>query len=318
MKKFGKIIVFVMAFVTIFTSNARANNIVILLDPGHGGTKDSGALGGGLKETDVVWKIANMVKAALDKVSGITSVLSRTENEKPELSDRGKLAEKLAADLVISFHINSSNSSSARGSEVYVTRDTTEDRYNKYSSLMGNEILNNLEKIGIPKRGNVKTRTTEIGARYPDGTLADYYGIIQYPMMKGIPSILIEHCYISNEKDRNFINNDNSIAKIANADVQGILKYIDLFKKDNSNNKIAVGIKTLSFDDENKTIKGSVLYNEIINNKEVIAYPRIVLKSTDNKECVIGEVEKISQYEYSFVVNMSNVNLYKKYNLIAE
>ena len=59
---------------------ARAAGLVIALDPGHGGN-DSGAVGSGLKESDVNWKIAQACKAELENYAGVTVVLTRTQNE---------------------------------------------------------------------------------------------------------------------------------------------------------------------------------------------------------------------------------------------
>ena len=63
---------------------ARAAGLVIALDPGHGGN-DSGAVGSGLKESDVNWKIAQACKAELENYAGVTVVLTRTQNECPTL-----------------------------------------------------------------------------------------------------------------------------------------------------------------------------------------------------------------------------------------
>ena len=44
-------------------------------------------------------------------------------------------------------------------------------------------------------------------------------------------SILVEHCYIDNYLDRQFINNDEKIKKIAQADVRGIVEAYQLVEK---------------------------------------------------------------------------------------
>lgn len=69
-------------------------DIVVLLDPGHGGY-DSGASNWPLLEKDVTWKITTRVKAILDSTPGITGVLSRGENECPEIYQRGNMAKSI-------------------------------------------------------------------------------------------------------------------------------------------------------------------------------------------------------------------------------
>ena len=84
-----------------------------------------------------------------------------------------------------------------RGSEVYVTQNTRVDRFYRNSNQLAVNVLNNLYNIGIPRNGkfSAKLRPTESGNRYPDGSYADYYGIIRYPMNYGIPNI---HCHLTN------------------------------------------------------------------------------------------------------------------------
>lgn len=69
-------------------------DIVVLLDPGHGGG-DSGAANWPLLEKDVNWKIATRVKAILDNTPGITGVLSREEDKCPEIYQRGDIAKNI-------------------------------------------------------------------------------------------------------------------------------------------------------------------------------------------------------------------------------
>ena len=65
MKKRGikyKIAILFVAMVIIISSKAYAkSDIIVMLDPGHGGN-DSGAVGGGLLEKNINWKIASRVK----------------------------------------------------------------------------------------------------------------------------------------------------------------------------------------------------------------------------------------------------------------
>ena len=163
------ILVIIILMPTIVNANS---DIVVMLDPGHGGFYDVGAISGGLRETDITWKIGTEVKKILDNTPGITGILTRGENSNPEIYQRGDMAKEYGADLMVSFHINSSESSLPRGSEVYVTRNDRVDRFYKNSNTLAVNILNNLANIGIPRNGSylAKLRPTESGNMYPDGT----------------------------------------------------------------------------------------------------------------------------------------------------
>ena len=312
--------IILIIMILIPTISSANSDIIVMLDPGHGGTYDVGATGGGLRETDITWKIATEVKKILDNTEGITGILTREENTNPEIYQRGDMAKQYGADLMVSFHINSSVSSLPRGSEVYVTRNNRIDRFYKNSNTLAVNILDNLAAIGIPRNGSyvAKLRPTESGNMYPDGSYADYYGIIRYPMNYGIPSVLIEHCFISNQYDRNFINNDEMIKKIAQADAQAIINQKELFRIDKTKNSVKGALDSIYYDSNSGSIKGKVLYNEVINDMSLDAQPIVSLVSTDGKIKIEGNVEKESSYTYKYDINIMNLDPYKKYVLQVE
>ena len=311
------ILVIIILMPTIVNANS---DIVVMLDPGHGGFYDVGAISGGLRETDITWKIGTEVKKILDNTPGITGILTRGENSNPEIYQRGDMAKEYGADLMVSFHINSSESSLPRGSEVYVTRNDRVDRFYKNSNTLAVNILNNLANIGIPRNGSylAKLRPTESGNMYPDGTYADYYGIIRYPMNYGIPSVLIEHCFISNPYDRDFINNDAMIQKIAQADAQAIIENKELFRIDKTKNSVKGAFDSIYYDSNSGSIKGTVLYNEVVNDMPVDIQPIVSIVSEDGCEKLQGTVSKKSSYTYEYNINIMNLNPYKEYRLQVE
>ena len=127
----------------------------------------------------------------------------------------------------------------------YVTYKTNFDKYNKQCTKISDAILNNLSELGIENNGT-KTRICkdpEYKWLYSDGSHADYYGIIRYCMKgtagdgpnveldinsgKGIPAVLIEHCYIKNG-DEKYIDSDEKLKKIAICDGKALVKHYNL------------------------------------------------------------------------------------------
>ena len=109
-------LVSVVGLAAIITSSsvyAANTDVVVALDPGHGGG-DPGASAGGLVESDLTWKIATRVKAILDRTSGITGVLTKKESENLNREQRTINAQNNNADLLVSFHINSSEGSNRK------------------------------------------------------------------------------------------------------------------------------------------------------------------------------------------------------------
>lgn len=90
----------------------------LILDPGHGG-KDPGASGFGIKEADVVVKLAKLIAANLSK-DEVEILLTRDTDTFVELPDRAKMSNDFGADYFVSTHINSATSAQANGFETYV------------------------------------------------------------------------------------------------------------------------------------------------------------------------------------------------------
>ena len=103
---------------SVDTLNAR-RDIIIAIDPGHGG-EDPGASGpGGLREKVIVLQIARRLEAQLAKIPGFNPVLIRTGDYYVSLKSRRDQARSLQADLFISIHADAFREPSARGASVY-------------------------------------------------------------------------------------------------------------------------------------------------------------------------------------------------------
>jgi N-acetylmuramoyl-L-alanine amidase len=90
---------------------------VVVLDPGHGGA-DLGANGHELDEARVVLDIARRIEGRL-AATGVLAVLSRSVDAAPDEIERAELANSLGADLVVSLHCETGDSTSASGVATY-------------------------------------------------------------------------------------------------------------------------------------------------------------------------------------------------------
>lgn len=193
------------------------SGVVVVLDPGHGGF-DPGKTYGSLRESDLNLKISNYTKAELEKYSGIIVKMTRTDDTYLDLDERTTIAKRYGADMFISQHNNSADSSSANGAEVYVTLD---GRFNVQSTKLGAQILNRLTGLGLNNRG-VKTRRGDNG---------DYYGVIRTSVNKGFPGIIVESAFLSNAEDREILSTELGLKSIGVATATAIAEYYNLTKK---------------------------------------------------------------------------------------
>ena len=94
--------------------------------------------------------------------------------------------------LLVSLHLNSSPSQSARGAEVLVSNGNYRPEIAKVLDGVGTNILMQLKNLGIYNRGLVK-KSSQDHTLYPNGKLADYYGIVRYGVENNVPSMIVEH-----------------------------------------------------------------------------------------------------------------------------
>lgn len=213
-------------------------DLVLVLDPGHDNTH-AGAQGFGLGEEQINLKIAQYCRAVLEKCSGVTIYMTREDSgECPSPGtakgtcnlNRVKLAERVDADFYISFHINSSVSSQPKGVEIYYPNENYRPDLSEESKALAEKVLDKLVDLGLEER-EVKVWNSQNGSTYPDGSLADYLTITSECKRRGIPSILIEHAFISNEEDAEFLSKEKNLKKLGEADAEAIKEYFGLDEK---------------------------------------------------------------------------------------
>lgn len=128
----------------------------VVLDAGHGGPHTGGKGRGGLLEKTVNLDVALRLQRRL-AAAGIRVILTRasdaafSDDRNEDLRRRFDICNRAYPDLFLSIHSNWSESSSARGFEVYVRRERATDRREKVSDAAAYPIP--AERLGgIPLR----------------------------------------------------------------------------------------------------------------------------------------------------------------------
>lgn len=207
--------------------SADNGDLIIAIDAGHGGS-DSGATYGGMKEKTVNLKIAKYIKAYFEDYAGVQVYLTRSGDTALELSERVSNSVEAGADVFISIHNNASSNLDTSGSMVFYPNDSYRADLSEEGSGLSQSILDRLTALGLPDLG-IRTRNSESGNKYDDGSIADYYGVIRNAKLSGITGIIVEHAFVSCAADRkNYLGTDAKLKKLALADVQGIADYYDL------------------------------------------------------------------------------------------
>lgn len=224
----------------------KPRDVVVVIDPGHGG-KDPGAKGcSGTQEKDVVLAIARRLQAQINQQPGFRAVLTRKGDYYIGLRERLTLARQYQGDMFIAIHADAHEHLDACGVGVYALSQrgatseaarwlaqrenssefvggldlTTKDHVLKSvlidlsqtqsitaSLNMGSVLLENLGKFAPLHHPNVE-QAAFVVLKSPD-----------------IPSLLIETGFISNTKEERRLRSPGYQEQIASALLMGIKNY---------------------------------------------------------------------------------------------
>lgn len=97
--------------------NPPKKTFTVVLDPGHGGAA-LGAVGRKSREKDIVLDVSIKLKKELEDKLGINVLLTRNSDVDVAFRTRSEIANKNHADLFISIHANSANTTRRRNPQV--------------------------------------------------------------------------------------------------------------------------------------------------------------------------------------------------------
>lgn len=236
----------VLSMPQLTVSQPKIRDIVVVIDPGHGG-KDPGATGiRGRHEKDVVLKIAKKLQWMLNRQKGFTAVLTRKGDYYLTLRQRLNIARKKKGDVFVSIHADAYNNKTANGVSVFALSQrgaTSEaarwlaERENR-SELMGG--------VSLADKGNILrsvlidlSQTATIGASLQMGEQLllnlsrvarlhhDAVEQAAFVVLKSpdIPSLLVETGFMSSRRESALLATNAYQNKIASAIMRGIKQY---------------------------------------------------------------------------------------------
>lgn len=217
---------------------------VICLDPGHGGESQGTHYvydDVEIEEKNLNYYIALRLKKYLEQYDNIEVVIDRGENEDPSFETRIAFAKENNADYIVSLHNNSKSRDDIEPSGCmaittcshYQAESAVNDDVYGASRQLALSILSQLKNTGLTITTDWNANKTNgilqrVGSgNYPDGSECDYYGLIRNATYAGIPSVIIEHAFLSNERDyRKFLSSNTKLDALAKADAAGIMNYL--------------------------------------------------------------------------------------------
>lgn len=225
---------------------SRNREILIALDPGHGG-EDPGAVGrSGTREKDVVLSIARRLKRMIDSTPGLKAYMTRDGDYFVPLHVRVQKARRVKADLFISIHADAWVKPTARGSSVYALSQ------NGATSTMARMMAKRENEADLVGGVNLGTHNAQIAKVLLDlstaaqindsirvgGKVLQEIGKINrlhkrqveragFAVLKApdIPSILVETAFISNPTEEKLLRSSRYQDQVARAMLAGIQGY---------------------------------------------------------------------------------------------
>lgn len=215
----------------------------VVIDAGHGG-KDPGAIGPtGLREKDVVLKIAKKVASRLKKDLGCQVVLTRKKDRFLPLTQRTAIANARKADIFVSIHANAAPNRRASGVETYFLNFALDEeamrvaaRENATSTKRIGDLKNILSDIMKNTKVDESSRLADYIQKEVVRNLRKRYsnvkskGVKQAPFFVLIgarmPSVLVEVSFISNRKEEKRLKSNRYLDRVAEGIVNGIKSYI--------------------------------------------------------------------------------------------
>ena len=224
-------------------------DIIVVVDPGHGG-KDPGAVGSkGQREKDVVLSIAQLLAKRLKREKGFDVKLVRNDDFFVPLRKRVEIAHKHNADMFISVHADAAPRITASGASVYAlseggatsaTARFMAQRENGADLLGATSLLNLKDKdpmlAGVILDMSMNA-TIASSLQLGSSILGSLEGITSlhqkrveqagFAVLKSpdVPSILVETGFISNARDSERLVTARHQQAVADGLFEGLKQY---------------------------------------------------------------------------------------------
>jgi len=224
----------------------------IVIDAGHGG-HDTGAIGGGKREKDLVLQIAKKLEKEL-KRRGHPVYMTRKSDRFLKLSQRTKIADKRKSVAFISIHANSVHKSKQHkihGVETYFLQNTRDSKSQRIAERENKSVLKGTTKLSKnviidsvlsgPKIVESNKLAIDVQRRIMTNLNSKYKGVkdggvrhAPFWVLVGAsrPSILVELGYISHPRERKRLFTSRYQNLIVKGIAEGVDNYLANRKKE--------------------------------------------------------------------------------------
>jgi N-acetylmuramoyl-L-alanine amidase len=208
-----------VTFLAPSKGGTHVKDVLVLIDPGHGGPFQLGALApNGDQEKERNLQISLELHRMLHERGMATVLLTREWDFEASLEFRTALADALRADAAISVHLNSSPDG-ARDTPGTETFGSTADGVGRrFAGLVYEHVRRYTQTLPGPWVGD-----RDAGAKYrlgKDGQ--DYYGLLR---RSHVPFVISESLYISSPHEASLVARPEVRTGLANALANAVVEF---------------------------------------------------------------------------------------------
>lgn len=229
------------------TSPGPDDEVVVVLDPGHGGI-DPGAENSGVREADLMLTLAREIRDDLGRVGRFRVVLTREEDHFVSLERRVAVAKRAGGDLFVSLHADALARGTAQGATVYVLSNEASDtasaalaeRHDRNDILAGVDLSQTDDKVAEVlmdmARLDTQPRSLALAQHLVDQIREGTGTVHKRPLRRAsfsvlksadIPSVLIEVGFLSTAQDLRNLQDPVWRALMVAALRDGIIAWAD-------------------------------------------------------------------------------------------
>ncbi len=249
----------ILIFCILFTENtysitsahANSKQMVVVIDPGHGG-KDPGAVNKNIREKDIVLGIGlKLGKLINEQHPSVKVIFTRSTDVFVPLIERSRIANKNKADLFISLHANACGTPSTRGTETFFlgpsrSDDNLEIAKKENSVILLEEDYKETYEGFDPNSAEsyimfelMQNNYLDMSLLVADAIQQQFRSRIESPnrgvkqagflvlRQSSMPSVLIETGFISNTSEAKYLSSETGQQNIALSVVEAFRKFKD-------------------------------------------------------------------------------------------
>ncbi len=219
-------------------------DIVVAVDPGHGGY-EPGAIGrNGTREKDVALSIAKELARRINAEPGMRAILVRDRDVYIDHRDRTQFARNNRADLFVSIHADAIDDPRAKGASVYAlslqgaSDEAAHQLAQRENASVGGVSLDDKDEVlasvlldlsqsaalsaSLDVGGKVAIELSRVTRMHRRSIQQAGFLVLKSPDM---PSILVEAAFISNPAEEKKLRDRGHQGRLANAILAGIRNY---------------------------------------------------------------------------------------------